>query len=188
MTSTRILTLCAAIAAASATTASAESYTFDISGLTTNAGFGPSFPTLTYDFGVEGTVIGVEFDVNFESFDPSWQSEVQIAIDTDDDLSFDADLDMLAFGAPDSPGDFAASGAIAANTFSSNGLVYLTLYESFNDGSVDPDALFGSGSLVTVLFTPTAVPIPEPSSMALCILGLAGGLAVGIRRRLPSTR
>ncbi|QDV38539.1 PEP-CTERM sorting domain-containing protein [Tautonia plasticadhaerens] len=189
MTSSRTLALCAAIAASTASAASAESYTFDISGLSTfTDSFDDAFPTLTHDFGVEGTVVGVEFDVNYESFDPSWVSEVLIAVDTDDDLSLDADLDMFDYGAPDSPGTFAASGSIAANSFSSNGVVYLTLYEFFDDGSVDPDATFGAGSLVTVLFTPTAVAIPEPSSIALCGLGLAGGLAAGLRRRRRPSR
>lgn len=174
----RQIALCATIAALFGSKASADIYTFDISGLSTDAGFGASFPTLTHDFGVAGTVVEVSFDVNYESFDPSWLSEVIISIDTDDDDSFDGDIDMFFYGAPDDPGTFAASDTISAESVSSNGLVYLTLWEFFADSGVSPDATFGAGSTVTVTFTP----VPEPSSLALMGIGVAGTLAVARRR------
>jgi hypothetical protein len=158
---------------AAAASAGVVTHTFDISGLASDLAFGGAFPTLTHDFGVPGTVVGVAWDVNYESFSPSWISEAQIAIDSNDDLSLDGDIDPSAYGAGDVPGLFAYSGSIPANTVSSDGLVFLTLWESFTDG-VTPDALYGSNSTVTVSFL-----VPAPGAAAL--LGL-GGL-VAIRRR-----
>jgi hypothetical protein len=168
----------AALVALLGSVASADMYTFDLSGLSTDAGFVDSFPTLTHDFGSAGTVVEVSFDVNYESFDPSWLSEMIISVDTDDDLSLDGDIDMFFYGAPDNPGTFSASDTISAASFSSNGLVYLTIWEFFADSGVSPDATFGAGSTVTVTFTP----VPEPSGLALLGIGVVGTLAVARRR------
>ncbi len=177
MHSFRIITA-AMVCAGGAAAASAGilSHTFDITGLASSTGFGGAFPTLTHDFGVPGTVIMVLVDVNYEAFSPSWVSEAQIAVDTDDDSSFDGDVDPADFGAPDSSGVFAYVAAVGASSVSSNGLVHLTLYESFNDGAVDPDAIYRGGSTVTVRYDA----IPAPGALALAG---AAGLAAGMRRR-----
>ena len=95
---------------------------------------------------------------------------------TNDDSSLDADLDAAAFGAADASGVFSYSGSVAANSFSSDGIVYLTTYESFNDTSTNPDAIYAQGSFVTVTFE--AVPAPA----GIAALGL-GGLVATRRRR-----
>jgi len=158
-----------------AAAASADVYTFDISGLGSEGGFGAEFPTLTHNFGSAGTVVNVSWDVNFESFSPSWNSEAQIAIDTTDDASLDGDIDPSLYGAGNNSGFFAYSGSISANSVSSDGLVFLTLWESFEDGTPNPDALYGANSTVTVEFTR----VPAPGALALLGLGGAGM----IRRR-----
>lgn len=162
--------------AGAAVVASADTYTFDLSGLTSDGGFLDNWmiTSLMHDFGSEGTVVGVEWDVAFEAFSPSWQSEAVISIDTTDDQSFDADIDPFFYGAPDAPGVFSYSDSMAAASYSSDGLVYLTLWEFFNDG-IAPDAIYLSGSYVTVHFEA----IPAPGSLAL--LGL-GGLVARRRR------
>lgn len=157
---------------ATAGIASADTHTFDISGLEVDGGFGDNFFTMVHDFGFAGTVTNVAWDVNFETVGASWESEAQIAIDTDDDASFDADIDPGLFGAADAPGAFAYNGSISANTVSSNGLVYLTLYDTFDDAGIDH--VYGAGSFVTVTY------IPAPGAAAL--LGL-GGLVAARRRR-----
>lgn len=160
-----------------ATVASADLHTFDLSGMSVEGSFGDNFgvTSLMHDFGAAGTVVNVSWDVNYESFDPSWMSEVQMAVDTNDDLSLDGDIDALDYGATDNPGVFSFSGSIAASSVSSDGLVYLTVYDLFNDASATPDAKFGAGSSLTVEYI-----VPAPGSMAL--LGL-GGLVAARRRR-----
>jgi hypothetical protein len=64
------------------------------------------------------------------------------------------------------------SGSISASSVSSDGLVFLTLYDSFVDDTIDH--VYGAGSTVTVTF------IPAPGAAAL--LGLGGLVAVRRRR------
>lgn len=183
MIRSRLFAVCALVLGLGAGSASANTiYTFDISGLETNLGFAGAFPTLIHDFGIAGTITRVDFDVNYESFAPSWRSEVAIAIDTIDDFSIDGDIFLDEFGAPNSAGFFAASGFVTASSFSSDGLIFLTLWETFNDGSVNPDALFGANSTVTVTFAA----IPEPSSIVLVGLGVLGVGGAALRRRRRS--
>ena len=152
--------------------ATAASHTFDISGAKVDGGFAANFATMAHDFGFAGTVTNVEWDVNFETLGASWTSEAQIAIDTNDDMSIDADVSAADFGATDGPGMFAYAGSIAANSASSDGQVFLTLYDSFDDSGIDH--IYGAGSFVTVTY------IPAPGAAAL--LGL-GGLVATRRRR-----
>jgi hypothetical protein len=160
-----------------ATTASAQTlyHTFDVAGLASEGGFGANFPTLTHDFGVAGVVVALDWDVTFESISPSWNSEAQIAIDTNDDFSFDADIDASAYGAPDSSGIFSYSGSIGANSASSDGLIFLTTYESFDDASSAPDAVYRQGF---VRVTSRALPAPG----ALAAFGAMGLVATRRRR------
>lgn len=156
--------------------AEAVTYIFDISGLESEDPFSVAFPTLTHDFGIAGVVTRVSWDVNFESFAPSWNNEAQIAIDTDNDIGVDADIDPGFFGALDIPGPFSYRGTMAADTLSENGLVHLTLYEFFNDPSTTPDALYGDNSRVTIEYEP----VPEPGVLGSLLIT---GVAVAVRRR-----
>jgi hypothetical protein len=168
------ITVAALVAATGSAMAGGVTHTFDISGIQVDGGFGANFPGLTHDFGAAGTVVEVSWDVNYEALGTSWQSEAQMAVDTDDDQSLDADVNPFDFGAADAPGVFSYSGSIAANSISSNGLVYLTLYDSFDDAGIDH--VYGAGSSVTV----TYIPVPAPAAGA--VLGM-GGLLVARRRR-----
>lgn len=169
------LALIAGLALASSAQAGALTYTFDISGLGSEGGFGTNFPTLTHDFGAPGVIVGVEFNVNATPNSPSWSSEIQIAIDTWDDASLDADIDFAEWGGADNSDPIAISGAFGANSASSDGMVYLTIWETWSDSPV-PDAVFGSNSTVTVIYR--AVPAPG----AAALLGLGGLVAVRRRR------
>lgn len=173
--------LFAAAAVVSAMTASANagvllSHTFDISGLASNGSFGANFPTMTFDFGVPGTIVSVTANVNFTTNSPSWMTEPQIAIDTTDDASLDGDFNAEDYGALEEVGTFAYTDTLTTDSDSSDGLVFLTLWESFEDTSASPDAVYGANSTVTVNYTP----IPAPSSAAL--LGLTALVARRRRR------
>ena len=92
------IAMLAVLGMAAAAQAQVVTHTFDISGLVSEGSFGGNFPTLTHNFGSAGTVIGVSFEVNAIMNAPSWSEELQIAIDTADDASFDGDIDMSLWG------------------------------------------------------------------------------------------
>ncbi len=172
----KALAMFVALGLAASAQAQVVTHTFDISGLASEGSFGGNFPTLTHNFGSAGTVIGVSFSVNATMNAPSWSEELQIAIDTLDDTSFDADIDMSLWGGVNNSNPFAGSGMLAASSMSSDGDVFLTLYESFNDATPNPDAVYGPGSTVTVEYE--LVPAPG----ALAIFGLGGMVALRRRR------
>lgn len=173
----------AAVAALSSSASAAIlSHTFDLSGAVSEGSFGANFmvTSMVHNFGFAGTVIMIEWDVNYEAFSPSWMSEAQMAIDSAIDTTLDADVDPGAFGAADAPGVFSFSGTLAANTASADGIVYLTLYESFDDG-INPDARYGQGSWFKVYFDAPGAVIPAPGGVAL--LGGLGLIGAARRRR-----
>lgn len=171
----KTIAMVAVLGLAASVQAQVVSHTFDISGLVSEGSFGDNFPTLTHNFGAPGTVIGVSFSVFAAMNSPSWSEELQIAIDTIDDTSFDGDIDMSLWGGVANSNPFAGAGALPASSISSDGDVFLTLYESFNDSAPNPDAIYGPGSSVTVEYRL----VPAPGAMA--ILGLGG--VVALRRR-----
>lgn len=173
----RIVAIGAVLAAAAGAQAGVLTHTFDLSGLTANStSFFGSFPTLQHNFGVAGEIVFVDLDLNFTSHDPSWRSEEVVFLDG----AFDGLGDFIAwsaedYGAPDSPGAFQYDDSFATSVVS-DGVVSVTLTESFDDGSVNPDRTYGAGSFITVHFAP----VPAPGALAL--LGL-GGAMVARRRR-----
>ena len=78
-------------------------------------------------------------------------------------------------GAVGAPGPFGAGAPFTA----ADGVVWVTVYESFNDAGNARDALITAGTLRIY----TSAPIPEPSTYALMALGLAGIALVARRRR-----
>jgi len=181
----RVLSVCALCAALGAPAANAAvlTHTFDIGGLASEGSYLANFSTLTHSFGVSGTVISVAFDINATMTAPSWSEELQIAIDTNLDSSVDGNLNMSLFGGVNNSSPFAAAGSIAANSLSSDGDVFLTLYESFDDATPNPDAVYGLRSSVTVEFETAAVAVPVPASLALLGAGLLALMAV-VRPRM----
>ncbi|MEO1585496.1 MAG: PEP-CTERM sorting domain-containing protein [Planctomycetota bacterium] len=145
-------------------------HTYDISGLSAEGGFGAEFPTLTHDFGVAGSISQIDYDVTWESFDPSFGSEFVISIDTDLGNFFEP-----VTGAANAPGVYSYVDTVTfLPGFDSDGIVFLTLYETFSD-AISPNATVSTGSV-----TVTYIPVPAPASAAL--LG-AGGLLAARRRR-----
>ncbi len=165
----------AAALSAAASAGGTVMHTFDLGGQTSNGGFFDEFPTVQHDFGAAGTVVMVEFSVNYTAHHPSWASEVLIFVDgAADGLGDFIAVDAADYGAPDASGAYQFSDTLMT-AIVSDGVVSVTLAEAFNDNAVDPDATFGSGSFVRVHFQ--AVPAPG----ALALFGAAG--AVGLRRR-----
>lgn len=166
----------AALVLAAGANAEELTHTFDLSGLTSNGSFFEVFPSIQHNFGVPGEVTLVEFDVNYESHDPSWQSETIMWVDGSADGLGDYDLFVAGdYGAPDEPGFFSYSDSAVVSIQSLDGWVSITLSEAYDD-DIDPDATYGEGSYLTVHYTS----VPAPGALAL--LGLGGAFA-GRRRR-----
>ena len=167
------MTIAATIVASAGAAFAGSSHTFDLSGIGVEGGYldNIGITSLVHDFGSAGKITNISWDVNYESISPSWNSELAMSIDTDSGF-----FDIIAgdYGAGDNPGPYAFSGSEDVSIDTADGLVLLTLWETFNDTSVDPDSVFGAGSSLTVTF------VPAPGAVAL--LGM-GGLVATRRRR-----
>lgn len=95
--------------------------------------------------------------VMFESFSPSWRSEVSIEIGT-----YDVPGYMTAYLTDvDSPGNFSGSGDFeSASAYfggpfqvDANGRLYLSVRESYDDPGLSPETIFSSGT-VTINYLP----------------------------------
>lgn len=166
-------TFATVLACSAGIAAAGGSHTFDLSGIGVEGSFGDNFgvTSLVHDFGSAGKITNISFDVNFESISPSWNSELVMSFDTDSGFG---DIAAADYGALDAPGAFAFSDSIDLSLDTLDGLFILTLWETFNDFTPNPDSVFGQGSSFTVTF------VPAPGAAAL--LGL-GGLVATRRRR-----
>jgi len=110
----------------------------------------PSNSSMTLDIGVGNQIIGIGWEVNITTNDPSWRSESTVAIVTD---AGDQTGLFLAPGAgDDSSGstDYSSDGVllfaevtpdpIPPIDANASGEIYLEWHEGFDDESVDPDA------------------------------------------------
>ncbi len=164
-------TLGAAVAAAFAGLATAGSFTVDLSNHGVDGGWTDNFPSFTFDIGGPGSVTGLDVNFSFTANSPSWQSEGIISIDTDSGWY---DVEFASLGAPDASGTFTYAGSFSFDLATNDGMIFLTLWDTWQDAGVFPDAVFGAGSSLTIHY------VPAPGAMAM--LGL-GGLVAGRRRR-----
>ena len=165
-------TLALAVSAGAAF-AGASTHTFDLIGLEADCGYAENvgLTSLVHDFGSAGTITNLSFEIKFRSNDPSWASEFAMTVDTD---LGSTDILASGYGAPDAPGVFYFTDSIDVSIDSSDGLILLTLWDSFQDLAADPDVSMGYPSWLTVTY------IPGPGAMALLA---AGGMLACPRRR-----
>ncbi len=146
-------------------------------------------------------ITDIGWDVTIEPQGPSWYSEASFALTTDTDPSGAQPVSL----SPGTGEDFAFDGsahnynsgglvnliaAVGENLVATDGVINIELFETFDDASVDPDALLLAGSSITFAFrdaltftehTATVKWVPEPASFSLlCLAGL--GL-LGMRRK-----
>lgn len=156
------------------TIAGANADLVDLSGSTSEGLFGEDSNTVVIvnlDGGEGATVIGFAWALSFEAFAPSWGSEARIDVTAPDGTLFTFNGGVAGWG--EESGIFIDGGDI--NTF--NGVAYtgdwtFRFYESFNDGSTDPDGIYNEAVFLIK-------PVPAPATLAL--LGAAG--LIGRRRR-----
>jgi hypothetical protein len=162
----------------------------NLAGWQTFAGFGNPLNTQQFlNFPAGTGVLGFDFiSVTFTAEGTSYGSELVLSVNNADASSW---LDW-APSLDDAPGTYGPltgsfGGAVGAEgpfgagaPFTmADGVMWVTVYESFNDGGDARDALIASGTLRIY----TTAPIPEPGTYALMALGLAGIALVARRRK-----
>lgn len=163
---------------------SAVVYDFDVTGIESNDLWGsPINEVFDLDVGANSWVTGIGWDVALYAYSPSWLSDIGV------DLTDSAELDGIglipAVNDPFPGGGSYASGGIVDLIglgldfhVGADGILHMQFYEGYEDFPNAPDGIWESGKLQIQVSA-----IPEPSTYALMLLGLAGVAAVARRRR-----
>jgi hypothetical protein len=140
---------------------------------------------VSVNLGKNAVITGIGGVGSYESFAPSWRSEVNAIFRGNDPLQ----SVQLAFSGDDSAGVAAynipiidLTGVPLSNINTGNaGVVNIELCETFVDG-VNPDARFGAGANLQIAYYVPAVPAPAMSTWSMLAMllgfGLVGGLAI----------
>lgn len=187
----------AALLATASVSARADFVDVDIAGWQTAGEFGVVDNTFTFlNIAAGSLVTGFSYsNLAFSTQNGSWLREFTISVNNSDATQWlDWAPSLVAaegnfgpasgsWGGPTGgPGLAFLEGGAFTTT---DGSLFFTVYESFDDPIGDngttPDALVSSG-VVRIFYTPAA-PVPEASTYAMMLLGLAGLGAVARRRK-----
>lgn len=176
------------------TSAFATPFTFDVTGINSNDGFGaPINEVFAINVGANATIVSVSYNVNITAYGASWRSELALAY-TDSGLNEGvlsrpgAGINSAGTGTYANTVDLVAAGLSFA--VGADGILRLEFYENFNDVA-GPDGIwnFGTFTFNTDAEDPT-VPggeVPEPASGLLMGAGL-GLIGYTARRRRNASK
>lgn len=160
------------------TAAHAGVVTFDVAGISSNAGFGDASNETHFINLFEGArITAISWNVNLSTFSSSWLSEIGVDLSDGSANGFS----LFAGIGEDASGSGSFSGSadlIALGTdfyVGSSGKVRLEFFEYLDDVISAADGRWDRGSL-------TVTYVPEPSSFALAALALLG-VGITTRRR-----
>lgn len=185
-----LATATAIAAVAMPAAASAATLVVDVTGSRSFAAFGTAGNEVEfYNIGANSRVTGISYSVNITAFSPSYLSEAILGFS---DSALTAGVDLSPGFDQDNPGtaSFSSSASLVDLgldfAVGADGLLRLEYFESFNDASISPDAIWNSG---TITFTYEAIgnAVPEPATWAMLILGfgvIGGTLRSHARRRV----
>jgi hypothetical protein len=161
-------------------------YNFDVAGIYSNDEYGsPVNEVFNIDVGANAWVTGIGWDVSIYADSPSWLSEMTVAFE-DSALSTGV---FLTVGVGD---DFSGAGAYSSGGIvdlvglglqfqvGADGKLRMEFFEDYDDFEGDWDGIWESGALSVQVMTPA---VPEPTTYALMLLGLAAVAGVARRRR-----
>lgn len=167
--------------------------TVNVAGIQSHGEIGDSNNTvLNFNVGAGSTINAISYSLNLTAFSPSWLSEIGLSFTDSDGIEgvvFNPGFEDEAAGTAtySDSADLAALGL--SFQVGADGILRLEFYEDFDDGGVNPDGIWNSGTITFEIdgYEPPVDPgtpgqVPEPATALLMAAGL-GMLGYGRRRK-----
>ncbi|MHA6722701.1 PEPxxWA-CTERM sorting domain-containing protein [Sphingomonas sp. RS2018] len=185
MTMLKTTLACAALAAAVPTASHAAIIVVDVTGAQSFGARGAAGNVIrTVNIGAGSIVTGVGYDVTITASSPSYLSEAALAFTNSANTAGVLLTPGVGVNSPGS-GTYVDAVDLTAEdlnfTVGSDGILRLEFFETFNDSSVSPDAIWTRGT-ITFRYDEAIAAVPEPATWAMMTLGF-GAVGFAMRRR-----
>jgi len=167
----------------------------DLANVQSNAPLGdPANTVLTFDVGADSTITSFSIAVNLSAFEPSWLSELGLAVSNSSvssGFTVNPGIGNDRSGTASYAGSYDLVDLGIAFNVGADGILRLEFYEDVDDLTTGPDGQWNAGTL-TFNVEAAGGPdqpgeVPEPASLLLLGAGL-GALGYAGRRRVSARR